>query len=172
MNNETLFEIIRTATEDVFSTMLNLSVETGSPYHEKPENKSFDGVVALIGLAGAWVGAGRVSCSASFACKISGALLMSEYDSVNEEVLDAMAEVTNMIIGNVKSQLEQDYGPMGLSIPTVIFGRNYKARSSGVSDWRVVPFLCEGERMDIKLCLVPGSETNSHRAEIAVQNAL
>jgi chemotaxis protein CheX len=89
----------------------------------------------------------------------------------NEEVLDAMAEVTNMIIGNVKSLIENDYGAMGLSIPTVIYGRNYKARSTGAGEWTVVPFSCGAEVMEIKICLLPGSESGVTRADVAAQNA-
>ena len=41
-------------------------------------------------------------------------------------MLDAVAEVTNMIIGNVKTVLESRLGAMGLSTPTVIYGRNFQ----------------------------------------------
>ena len=53
-------------------------------------------------------------------------MLMTEASAVNEEVLDAMAELTNMVIGNVKTKLESQLGPLGLSIPTVVYGRNFK----------------------------------------------
>ena len=48
-------------------------------HHIEPE--TFQGVVALVGVAGAWTGTGHISCSALFAQKLAGALLMSEYDS-------------------------------------------------------------------------------------------
>ena len=101
------------------------------------------------------MGAGRISCSAALACRLSGALLMSEYSAVNEDVLDAMAELTNMIIGNVKSTLEEELGSMGLSIPTVIFGRNYQARSFGVKEWTVVPFHCQTDQFEVRFALMP-----------------
>ena len=81
---------------------------------------------------------------------------------MNEEVLDAMAELTNMIIGNVKTKLEDDFGPMGLSIPTVVFGRKYRARNGGKGEWTIVPFVCEGERLDVQICLLPAHEAISH----------
>ncbi len=58
-------------------------------------------------------------------------MLMTEAPSVNEDVLDAVAELTNMIIGSVKTDLESQLGPLGLSIPTVVFGRNFRTRSAG-----------------------------------------
>jgi chemotaxis protein CheX len=111
--------------------------------------------VALIGLAGEWVGTASLSCSAPFACRIASQMLMMDAQSVDGEVLDAVAEVANMIIGNVKTELEQDLGPMGMSIPTIIFGKNFSARSAGSEEWLTVPFSCEGEPLEVKFCLAP-----------------
>ncbi len=58
-------------------------------------------------------------------------MLMTEAPSVNEDVLDAVAELTNMIIGNVKTELEAQVGPLGLSIPTVVYGRNFQTKTAG-----------------------------------------
>jgi chemotaxis protein CheX len=80
-------------------------------------------------------------------------MLMMECPAVNEEVLDAVAELTNMIIGSVKTDLEQHLGPLGLSIPTVVFGRNFKTRSSGSAEWIVVRFHWEDECLLVKVCL-------------------
>jgi len=152
------------ATEEVFATMLALPIETGATYHEKATSSSgFDGLVALVGLAGTWIGTGRISMGGSLACKLAGQMLMTEYPAVNEDVLDAIAEVANMVFGNVKTSLEEHLGPMGLSIPTVIYGRNYHTRSMGAAEWLVAPFECGGERMEVKLCLLPASEGHSHR---------
>ena len=70
--------------------------------------------------------AGSISCTPALACRICSQMLMTESTAVDEEVLDAVAELTNMIIGSVKTDLEQHLGPLGLSIPTVVFGRNFK----------------------------------------------
>jgi chemotaxis protein CheX len=167
LQQDKLVSTIRSATAEVFSTMLDIPAESLPHETEQPGSHPYDGIVGLVGLAGSWVGAGRISCSAPLACKISGALLGSEYTAVNEDVLDAMAEVTNMIIGNVKSTLEDELGPMGLSIPTVIFGRNYQARSSGAKEWVVVPFDCSGDRFEVRFVLVPdGRAGDTHRSMI------
>ena len=166
-SQDKLVTVIRTATEDVFSTMLMVEVEGEPAYQERESAQTFDGVIALIGLAGTYVGSGRIACAPGLACRLSGALLACEFSAVNEDVLDAMAEITNMIVGNVKSSLEEELGPMGLSIPTVIFGRNYQTRASGVSEWTVVPFHSGSDRFEVRVCLVPRSETGGHRAELA-----
>lgn len=153
-----LVEAIRTATHEVFSMMLNLELTPGEVFVEKEEPAPASGVVSLIGLAGPWVGSGSLSCTAEFACKIASHLLDTAYPSMNEDVLDAVAEVTNMIIGNVKSALEDRLGAMGLSTPTVIYGRNFQTRSAGNQEWTVVPFLLEGQRLCVQLCLAPNPD--------------
>ena len=47
------------------------------------------------------------------ACRICSQMLMTESSAVNEEVLDAVAELTNMIIGSVKTDLESISGRSG-----------------------------------------------------------
>lgn len=166
IDSEKVVQNILAATNEVFETMLAIGVQSGEPYQEQAGSHIFDGIVSLIGLTGTWVGAGRISCSSALACRISGAMFATQYDAVNEDVLDAMAELSNMIIGNVKSSLEEDLGPMGISIPTVIYGRNYQARSMYADDWTVVPFMCEGEALSVKICLVPSAEANGPRADM------
>jgi chemotaxis protein CheX len=148
---------IEGATREVFSTMLNLNLVAGSVFVEKERKTPASGVVSLIGLAGAWVGTGSLSCSTALACKIASHFLMAEYDAVGEDVLDSVAEVTNMIIGNVKTMLENRLGGMGLSTPTVIYGLNFQTRSTRNREWTVVPFDCQGERLCVQVCIVPNT---------------
>lgn len=148
-------ERICTAATEVFSTMLAMEIVPGEAYVERDAAPSSEGVVALIGLAGEWVGTASLSCSAPFACRIASQMLMMDAQAVDGDVLDAVAEVANMIIGNVKTGLESDLGPMGMSIPTIIFGKNFSARSAGSEEWLTVPFTCEGEHVEVKFCLAP-----------------
>jgi chemotaxis protein CheX len=82
-------------------------------------------------------------------------MLMCEAPSVNEDVLDAVAELTNMIVGGVKTELELHLGPMGLSIPTVVYGRNFKTKGAGNTEWIVLRFQWDDDPLTVKLCLEP-----------------
>ena len=146
--------MIVSAACDVFGTMLNLTLEPAESHMEPVHPATYDGVVALIGVGGPWTGTGRISCSPEFACAMAGALLMSGYESVDEDVMDAVAEVVNMVVGNVKTLLEERIGSLALSIPTVIYGRNYKTRSAGVMEWTVVPFRCGAELLEVRFNLM------------------
>ena len=154
MDEDTVVKLVTNAAADVFSTMLGLSIETGEPFHQGATADA-EGVIALIGLAGSWIGTGMLKCSPEFACKISSLMLMADYESVNGDVLDAIGEISNMIFGNVKTELEDLVGPLGLSIPTVLFGRNFSAKSLGCQTWTVVPVRYGPHQMEVKICLTP-----------------
>jgi len=154
-----LVAAITVATTEVFSTMLGIEITPGETQTEPraaapPES----GVVSLIGLAGPWVGTGGIACTGALACRISAAFLTTTVEAVNDDVLDAVGEITNMIIGNVKTAIEEKVGPMGLSTPTVIFGRNFQTRSARIHEWTVVAFTCEDERLYVQLCVAPNQE--------------
>lgn len=152
---EEIVEWVTTSTNEVFQMMLGLDAQFGEHFMEDPGKGLTMGVIGIIGLVGEWTGTAVVSCSSPLACKIAGTLFMQEYPSVTDEVLDAIAEMTNMIIGNLKNSLEGKLGQMGLSIPAVVFGRNFATRRSGKESWYVIQFLVEGERFDVQLCLAP-----------------
>ena len=161
MQHEQLVNMIRNATLEVFSTMLGSELQPGEAFLDNSTPGPKEGVVALIGLAGEWAGSGILCCNAETARQISGLLLMQEFAAVDEEVLDAVGEVTNMIFGNVKTALEEETGPMGLSIPTVIYGRNFSTRSVGKSEWTVAPFRWDRHEVEVYLCLSPAQKASS-----------
>jgi len=165
-------DAIIAATTEVFTTMLSDDPHAGKPYAERNANGLADGVVSLIGLTGQWLGTGMVTCSASLACKLSATLLLSDpvegQCTVNEEVLDAVAEITNMIIGNVKNSLEGAVGELDLSIPTVVYGKNLTTRSMNDGEWTVVPFDCFGDRLEVKLCMIPNMGKSGQRPALAL----
>ncbi len=153
-----IVKALQVATGAVFTTMLDMEVRSGKPYVETNTPRPSDGVASLVGLAGSWTGIGSIHCSASFACKISSQLLLTEFHSVDEEVLDAVAELANLIIGSFKNIVEADLGPLMLSIPTVVFGSHFTTRNLGKPEWTVIPFKCGRERLEVQICLVPTRE--------------
>lgn len=153
MTHENKVAAVREAAHNVFETMLGTKLLDREPAREADSAVHTEGVVALVGLAGEWAGTGAFRCSANMARRVSGLLLMQEFPAVDQEVLDAVGEIANMILGNVKTVFEETLGPMGLSIPTVIYGRNFTTRSVGRNEWTVVPFELDGEVFEIQVSL-------------------
>jgi chemotaxis protein CheX len=159
---EFIVESINQSTVEVFSTMLNVEIAPGAVSDEGETSAASCEVVSFVGLAGPWAGAGSLSCSAALACRVCASMLMMEATMVNEDVLDAVAELTNMIIGNVKTTLESQLGPLGLSIPTVVYGRNFKTKTAGTAEWIVVCFPWEDDVLTVKLCITPHDKDARH----------
>ncbi|MBM3764794.1 MAG: chemotaxis protein CheX, partial [Acidobacteria bacterium] len=80
-------------------------------------------------------------------------MLVSECATVNEDVLDAIAEVSNMVIGNFKTVIEQEVGPMGLSTPTIIHGPSFTTKIGGNNGWKLIPFQMMGGEMLVQACV-------------------
>lgn len=148
-------KIMLGAAQEVFSTMLGMDASQLPPRAESPVGVDGERVVALIGIAGDYIGTGMIGCSPKMACKVSSVMMMADYTAVGVEVLDAMGEIANMIFGNVKTALENQMGALGLSIPTVVFGRNFSTRSMGNQSWINVPLKVEEEEMEVRFCIAP-----------------
>src|SRR4051794_20576924 len=130
---------IQTTTHDVLAMMAGIQVTCRDGYRQPmdgvaPRGPEFgtretadtgDSVEAFVSISGPMVGTGTVSCDTATACRLASAMLMTEVDGVGVEVLDAMGEIANMIIGNVKSAIEDRAGQLWLSVPSVIYGRNF-----------------------------------------------
>ena len=151
--------ITHSATQ-VFSTMLDVQIRGGPISIENGAPEANDGVVSFIGLAGTWAGAGSLVCSPAMACRICAQMLLTEQTAVNDEVLDAVAELTNMIIGGVKTELESQLGPLGLSLPTIVYGKNFRTKAAGCAEWIVAPFHWDDETLLVKVCLAPSEKAH------------
>jgi chemotaxis protein CheX len=153
---------IRSSVENVCGMMLGCTVVVGEPRIIGHPLQESDGVVALIGMAGPWIGTGALTCNPEMARKLAGAFLMAEYDEVNDEVLDAIAELANMVIGNLKTVIEEKVGPMGLSTPTTIYGASFTTKIGGSHAWTLMPVMvCDGELL-VQVCILPNQEGRSH----------
>jgi chemotaxis protein CheX len=163
---EFVVDSINQSTLQVFSTMLSVELAPGPATFEDAKPYMNCEVISLIGIAGSWAGTGSLSCSAAFACRVCANMLMTEATAVDEEVLDAVAELTNIIIGNVKTGLESKLGPLGLSIPTVVYGRNFKTKTAGPTDWISMRFDWDGDHLLVKLCLAPHDRDAHHQIHV------
>ena len=153
LRNEQMADMLFAATQEVFTSMLGSEVERLSEPGAE-QTASFDGMLSLIGLVGAVIGNGSFVCSAEAARDLSSRLLMTEFSQVDEEVLDAVGEITNMIVGGFKNLLEARVGRVQMSIPSVIFGKNIATRNSGANIAAAVRCGFPGGEIEVKIRLV------------------
>jgi chemotaxis protein CheX len=164
-------EVIQTMAQQVFSTMLGLELENGVVEPMDSPVVPDAGIVAMIGIAGAVSGNVNIRISNELSCILASRLLMMDYTEVNDDVLDAVAELANMIVGGLKTYLEDRFGAMGLSLPTVISADRYIARSPAIGQRFSLSLQCPHEygcdAFHIQLCLLSEKSNNSYLRELA-----
>ena len=163
MQEEMILEAIRASTRGVFSTMLEKDLVCETPCPDAGRAERTEGVMAQISVVGSCSITCLICCSAQAACSIAAILLMQECPQVEAEVLDAIAEMANMILGSVKTDLVAHLGDVNLSIPTVMYGQNFKVHSHN-ERWTHIPFLMDDEQIMVKVCFGPPSDSRKPSA--------
>jgi chemotaxis protein CheX len=126
-----------TSTITVFRTMLGCELERGKPYladNVQPRHE----ISGVIGLSGKAIGTVVFSLEGPVALKVAEAMLGESQTELNGDVVDAIGEVTNMIAGSAKAQLE--HLSMSVSLPSVIMGRDHKVAFPGDIQPIAIPF--------------------------------
>ncbi len=107
------------ALKNTFETMLSCEARRGNLAVKQNAQAAHD-VSGVIGLSGKAVGTVVVSFSTQVALKAASTMLMMEATQIDDDVIDAVGELTNMVAGAAKAELEE-YDLM-VSLPNVITG--------------------------------------------------
>lgn len=111
------------ATRTVFETMLGCTpVRTGLSL--KDDKSPVYELSAVIGISGKVAGTIVVSLSERAAIQVLSRMVGSEATCINTEVCDAVGELTNMIAGSAKAQMERLQ--LSISIPNVVSGKDHE----------------------------------------------
>jgi CheY-specific phosphatase CheX len=121
---EHILEQVRIA-KDVFGNMVDMSIEPLDGCWE-PQSEV---VTAAVYFTAPWQGALFVECNVELAFAFTAKLMAVETPtSVDDDVCDAMGELANMIGGNLKALMPAN---VGISIPSIIRGKEYAVRLRG-----------------------------------------
>ncbi len=157
---------IAESTKNLFETMIMMDLKHNDAFLVD-DTKIHTDIIGLVTFTGKYHGVIGLFCTRPFALKVASSMLMTELTSFNNDVKDAIGEVTNMIAGNVKTKLSALYGEMNLSIPIVIAGEGLSITAVNnhpiVADaaiscfskdpWLMTPFTSNGERFNVGLLL-------------------
>jgi chemotaxis protein CheX len=122
------------ATNEVFSTMLMIDVNTQESFVKDEKNVSTDLISSLHFFGDQYMGKIAIFSSAAVACNIANSMLGTDTTEVTDEVKDGMGELVNMIAGVAKVKLTDTLGDMHLLTPWVIAGRHLSIASSDGGD--------------------------------------
>lgn len=105
------------------------------PAHE-PGN-----VTGMIGVHGKVSGFVNVNLAERFAVAAVGGLLQENYQTLTAQVVDGVGEITNIIVGGIKSALANtSYAFPHITVPSVIVGNGYRMAYAKGLDFLCVVF--------------------------------
>ena len=124
--------------EETFDTMLNCKL-TRVGLMLKENNTALHPISGIIGVNGKQaVGTVVLTMTETVALKAASTLLMTELTEANEDVMDAVGELTNMVSGATKAKLSRYNMSMGL--PSVFHGSNCRIHFPANAHPIVIPF--------------------------------
>jgi len=135
--------------DSVFSTMLNLKPKRLS-VRISQGNGSSAALTTLIGISGEMHGVVVLRFPYTTALQISSRMLGSDLKAVGPEVVDAVAEIVNMVAGSAKAKFDYD-PPLQLGLPTVVEGEQYRVKYPSKSVWLEVPFDSEAGSFSMEI---------------------
>ncbi len=130
----------------IWETTIALPIE---PDRGESEAQSARSTVACIQITGAWSGAVMLACPEPVARHAAAVMFSASPVQVTAaDMQDAVAELTNMLAGNIKGLLPQG---CFMSLPTVVEGTDYSTRLPGSRVLHRVNLMCTGNRVTITI---------------------
>ena len=142
------------ATAAVLSTMAGLSVTPGK-FFVKHDKKALGAITAIIGVSGERLGTIAVSFSRESAAVLVHGMLGGDVEDLEQDMRDAVGEVTNMISGQARAGIAQAGVTLQASTPTLVVGDKddveieHKTQAPVI----VIPFTMPGSSFAVEFCL-------------------
>lgn len=143
------------ATVEVLETMAFTKANVGKPYLKKEDVAAGD-VSGVIGLTGERNGSVSVSFAEKCILKIVSNMLGEEYSVVNDDIKDAVGELTNMISGQARKALDGIGYSFHAAIPTVVVGKNHIISHISSGPMIAIPFDTADGPFTIEVCFDQG----------------
>ncbi len=139
------------ATISVLETMASIKARPGEPYLKKDEVARGE-VTGLIGLTGEVSGTLSVSFAETSILSLVSNMFGEEMKEINDEIKDAVGEITNIISGQARQKLEESGRSLRAAIPTVITGKNHTITHITPYPVFAVDFSTDNEGFTIEVC--------------------
>jgi chemotaxis protein CheX len=159
---EDMATLVTAAVTEVFSTMLSYSINS-STSASLPNAGSSNGssmhVAGGVGFGGDVTGVVYIVVTTDFAREITCRLLgIGDGDIDGESMVnDAIGELANMVVGQIKSRLCDRGMPCVLTIPSIVRGSNFSVEGCSTDEHEAYRFLCANQQLSVEILVKPST---------------
>jgi len=139
------------ATMNVLETMAFMSADAGKPYLKK-DNIAVGDVTGVLGLTGVANGTISVTFQEKCILTIVSNMFGETMSELNHEIADAVGELTNMISGQARRELEEMGKIFKAAIPSVVTGRSHSIIHYTDGPKIAIPFKTADGDFTIEVC--------------------
>ena len=139
----------------VLKTMAFIEPRPGKPYL-KQDNMAVGDISGIIGLTGSARGSLALSFSERCILRVVSNMLGEEITNLNPEIQDAVGEITNMISGAARKNLEAKGFNITAAIPTVVFGKGHSIIHVMGGPSIIIPFETDNGPFVVDVCISEG----------------
>jgi len=139
-------------TLEVLKKMAAIDAVPGKP-RVKTDESAFGDVSGIIGITGDALGSLALSFSEACICRVVADMLGERFEGVTQEIIDATGELTNMISGASRTQMEKMGMRVYAAIPTVVHGRRHTISHILKAPSIVIPFSTAAGPFFVDVCI-------------------
>ncbi|THB72687.1 MAG: chemotaxis protein CheX [Desulfobacteraceae bacterium] len=139
------------STINVLETMAFITVNAGKPY-VKTDNLATGDVSGVLGLTGVANGTIAVTFEKECILKVVSNMFGETMSELNHEIADAVGELTNMISGQARRELEEIGKVFKAAIPSVVMGNNHSIVHYTDGPKIAIPFSTNAGEFTIEVC--------------------
>ncbi|MCX8118311.1 MAG: chemotaxis protein CheX [Desulfobacterota bacterium] len=139
------------ATISVLKTMAGIQPTPGKPYIKKGTTATGD-ISGIVGITGETQGSICITFSRECILLILSQMLGENVYEINDQVKDAVGELTNMISGDSRRRLEELGHHFQGAIPSVISGPGHEIRHVTKGPILSIPFKTHGGPFTVEVC--------------------
>jgi len=139
-------------TVSVLKTMAFIEPKAGAPYLKKDAAARGD-ISGIIGLAGSVKGSLALSFEESCILEIVSSMLGEQSSEINAEICDAVGEITNMVSGAARKNMEAAGFTILSALPTVISGKGHSITHVMGGPSIIIPFETAKGSFVVDICI-------------------
>ncbi len=140
------------ATVSVIKTMTALEPTPGKPFIKKNSSSTGD-ISGIVGITGEAEGSISITFQKNCILDIISKMLGEEQKEINDDVKDAVGELTNMISGDSRRRLQMIGHTFQGAIPSVVSGAGHEVRHISKGPILSIPFTIKAGGFTVEGCL-------------------